>query len=77
VKSFLGNSMNAVKTQLWIALCAYLLLAFIKFQAKLGHSFQRILRILQLNLFERRSLWELFKPPEEKPPLQNNQLQLI
>jgi putative transposase len=63
VKSFLGTSMNAVKTQLWIALCAYLVLSFLKFQSKIGASLQRILRILQLNLFERRDLTSLFRPP--------------
>lgn len=36
VKSFVGGSMNAVRTQLWIALCAYLLVAFIKFRSRLG-----------------------------------------
>lgn len=77
VKSFLGTSMNAVKTQLWIALCAYLVLSFLKFQSKVGTSLQRMLRILQLNLFERRDLHSLFKPPSERKTLQTNQLQLI
>lgn len=77
VKSFLGTSMNAVKTQLWIALCAYLVLSFLKFQSKAKLSPQRMLRILQLNLFERRDLWGLFKPPKSRKGLQNNQLCLI
>jgi hypothetical protein len=38
VKTFLGTSQNAVLTQLWIALCLYLLLSFFKFQAKLCWS---------------------------------------
>ena len=63
IKTFLGTSRNAVLTQVWIALCVYLLLAFLKFKAKLGASMQQMLRLLQLNLFERRSLIELFKPP--------------
>lgn len=41
---------------IWIALCVYLLLAFLKFQSGLQKSTQQILRILQLNLFERRDL---------------------
>lgn len=77
VKSFLGTSMNAVKTQLWIALCAYLVLSFLKFQSKIGASLQRMLRILQLNLFERRDLLSMFKPPKPRNPLQDRQLQLI
>lgn len=63
IKTFLGTSKNAVLTQIWIALCVYLLLAFLKFQAKLGTTMQQMLRLLQLNLFERRNLIELFKPP--------------
>lgn len=77
VKSFLGTSKNAVKTQLWIALCAYLVLSFLKFQSKITASLQRMLRILQLNLFERRDLLSLFKPPDRIEQQQNSQLQLI
>lgn len=65
VKTFLGTSENAVLTQLWIALCLYLLLAYLKFQAKLGLSLSVILRLLQLNLFDRRLFSELFKPPDK------------
>jgi hypothetical protein len=64
VKTFLGTSKNAVLTQIWIALCVYLLLAFLKFKAKIDLSMQQMLRLLQLNLFERRDLLALFKPPE-------------
>ena len=67
IKSFLGTSHNAVLTQIWIAMCVYLLLAFLKFRAKLGISMQQMLRLLQLNLFERRNLIELFKPPDTQP----------
>ncbi len=54
IKSFIGTSKNAVLTQIWMALCVYLLLAFIKFQAKLQRSLQQMLRVLHLNLFEKR-----------------------
>jgi len=77
VKSFLGTSRNAVMTQLWIALCAYLVLAFLKFQSKLGHSMQQMLRLLQLNLFERRDFIELFAPPNRRISLCDRQLSLI
>ena len=77
VKSFVGGSMNAVRTQLWIALCAYLLVAFIKFRSRLGQSILLILRLVQLNLFERRDLDELFCPEKQKIPLHNNQLSLF
>ncbi len=77
VKSFLGTSRNAVMTQLWIALCTYLVLAFLKFQSKLGHSMQQMLRLLQLNLFERRDFIELFAPPRPRKSLCDRQLSLI
>jgi hypothetical protein len=70
IKSFIGTSKNAVMTQVWIALCVYLLLAFIKFQSKLNKSMQQILRLLQLNLFEKRDLMALLKgnPVHDKEP---------
>ena len=77
VKSFVGTSVNAVRTQLWIALCAYLLVAFVKFRSRLGQSILQILRLVQLNLFERRDLNELFCREKQKIPLENNQLKLF
>ena len=59
IKSFMGTSKNAVMTQIWIALCVYLLLAFLKFQSKTVKSMQQILRLLQMNLFEKWSLTDL------------------
>ncbi len=78
IKSFIGTSKNAVMTQIWIALCVYLLLAFIKFQSKLKKSMQQILRLLQLNLFEKRDLLALLRgdPPHNKQ-LDINQLALV
>lgn len=61
IKSFIGTSKNAVLTQIWIALCVYLLLAFIRFQSKLEKSMQQILRLLHLNLFEKRDLMALLR----------------
>ena len=73
IKSFVGTSRNAVLTQIWIAMCAYLLLAYLKFQSKLTQSMQQILRILQLNLFEKRSLIALLRgdPVNSEPPDQH------
>jgi len=76
VKTFLGTSRNAVLTQLWIALCVYLLLSFLKFKARLGISLTTILRLLQLNLFERRQLIDLLKPPNKTQPIVSPQLLL-
>jgi len=74
IKAFLGNSENAVMTQIMTALCIYLLLAYLKFQSKISKSLQQIIRLLQLNLFARRSLLTLLKPLHfdglPPPPLQ-------
>lgn len=72
IKAFLGTSENAVMTQIMSALCVYLLLAYLKFQSKISKSLQQIIRLLQLNLFARRSLMALLQPPERDglPPPQ-------
>jgi len=78
IKSFIGTSKNAVMTQLWIALCMYLLLAFIKFQSKLTKSMQQILRLLQLNLFEKRDLMALLRGDPFRDKLTDpNQMALL
>ncbi len=66
IKSFLGTSRNAVMTQIWIAVCIYLLLAYLKFASSVGKSLQQLLQLLQLNIFERRDLLRLLRgdPPE-------------
>lgn len=78
IKSFVGTSKNAVMTQIWIALCLYLLLAYIKFQSKLKKSMQQLLRLLQLNLFEKRDMMALLRgdPPLDKQ-IDINQLALL
>ena len=63
IKTFLGTSENAVMTQVWVALITYLILAFLRFKAGLGISFQQMVRLLQINLFEPRNLIELCSPP--------------
>jgi len=76
IKSFLGTSKNAVMTQIWIAVCIYLLLAYLKFVSQIGSSLQQILRLLQLNLFERRDLKILLRgdPPEPNVSLLQTEL---
>jgi hypothetical protein len=78
IKAFVGNSKNAILTQIWIALCTYLILAYLKFSAKLGWSLQSMLRLLQLNLFMRRDLMALLRgDPPEQNPMENRQLSLV
>jgi hypothetical protein len=77
IKTFLGTSKNAVMTQIWIALITMLVLAYMKFLAKLGQSITQIQRLLQLNLFKRQNLWELFDPPPTKHKTENRQIMLF
>jgi putative transposase len=76
IKAFLGTSKNAVMTQIWIALCMYLMLAYLKYRSKINTSMQHMIRLLQLNLFARRDLLALLHgdPPQPQPP--NPQAQL-
>jgi len=62
IKTFVGTSKNAILTQIWIAMITYLLLAYARHSAKIGWTVQRIMRVIQLNLFERRSLKEILNP---------------
>ena len=72
IHAFVGNSRNAVLTQIWIALCTYLILSYLKFLSKTGWSEQRILRLLQANLFSKKDLMALIRPSPpanlDRPP---------
>lgn len=76
IHAFVGNSFNAVLTQIWIALCAYLLLSFLKFQSKTGWTEQRILRLLQANLFSKKDLMTLIRPAPPDAVSPNPQMTL-
>lgn len=75
IKAFIGNSYNAVLTQIYVALIAYLLLCYLKFLSRIAISLQNLIRIIQLNLFRKCTLQELFEPPPQKYKTMNtNQL---
>ena len=76
IKAFLGTSRNAVLTQIWVAMCVYLMLAYLKFISRTGRSLQEILRLLHLNLFHRRDLAALLagQGRDPVPKWQRNQL---
>jgi hypothetical protein len=78
IKAFIGNSRNAVMTQVYVALIAYLLLCFLKYLSKISVSLQNLFRVVQLNLVRKCSLEVLFEPPpiELHKPFDNNQLRL-
>ena len=59
IKAFFGTSENAVKSQLWIAVSVYVLVAIIKKRMKLSASLHEVLQILSLTMFERIPLDQL------------------
>ena len=79
IKSFFGNSENAVKTQVWIAVSVYVLVAIIRKRLKLAASLYETLQILSLTMFETTSLDQLltFTPPEKLTIASPNQLNLF
>jgi hypothetical protein len=60
IKSFFGTSPNAVKTQIWIALSTYVLVAIVKKKLRLSLSLYTILQILSVSLFEKTPILEVF-----------------
>ena len=56
IKTFFGHSPNAVKTQVWIAISTYVLVAIVKHELKIDRSLSEILQILSLSLFEKTEL---------------------
>jgi hypothetical protein len=66
LKGFYGTTKNAVLTQVWIALCVTLMIAYLKFSSAIDLSFQQILRLVETNLFLRRDLLALLsgRPPD-------------
>ena len=77
IKSFIGTNKSAVMTQIWIAMCVYLLLSFLKFESGLRKSLQQILRILPLNLFEKRDLMALLRGDPDDPVPPNSHRMLL
>jgi transposase len=61
IKSFYGTSENAVKTQIWIAISVYVLVAIVKKELDLDRSLNEILQILSITLFEKSQLYQAFQ----------------
>jgi hypothetical protein len=79
IKSFFGTSENAVKTQVWIAVSAYVLVAIVKKRLNLTASLYEILQILSLTMFEQMPLDQLLSKNarDENSPDATNQLNLF
>ncbi|MGH8050899.1 MAG: IS4 family transposase [Arenimonas sp.] len=56
IKKFLGNSENAVKTQIWCAVCSYVLMAIVKKELRINSSLYTLLQIISVSLFEKTQL---------------------
>ena len=61
IKVFFGTSANAVKTQIWIAVCVYLLVAITKKRFRIEQSLYTILQILSVSVFEKMPLLQAFQ----------------
>jgi IS4 transposase len=79
IKSFYGTSENAVKTQIWIAISVYVIVAILKKQLHLPYSLYTILQVLSISVFERIPLYQLFTNTNHKTenPMSANQLNLF
>ena len=66
IKSFFGTTENAVKTQIWIAISVYVLVAIIKKRLKINVSLYTILQVLSLTVFEKMSLLQIFTENDYK-----------
>lgn len=66
IKRFYGNSENAVKTQIWIAVCNYLQIAIIKKRLNIEASLSKIMQVLSVSLFDKCEIKTLFCKQEAK-----------
>jgi hypothetical protein len=79
IKAFFGTSENAVKAQIWSAVCVYLLVAIVKKRLAVKASLYEMLQILSLTLFEKTQLLQLFSGIPQRMPSEDaaNQLNLF
>jgi hypothetical protein len=79
IKAFFGISENAVKTQIWIAITVYVLVAIVRKRLRVQASLHTMLQILSLALFEKQPLDQLFVqiPPTSETPEPINQMNLF
>ena len=79
IKKFYGTSENAVKSQIWIAVSVYVLVAIIKKRLNLDASLYTLLQVLSVTLFEKMPLQQAFPGSDDKSEINNinNQLNLF
>ena len=76
IKAFYGTSENAVKTQIWIAISVYVLVAIIKKRLKLDLSLYKILQIFSITLFEKMPILQALTDTDYKNKITNGHIQL-
>jgi len=76
IQSFWGTSANAVKTQIYIAIITFTLVAIIRSKLKLERSTYEILQILGVSLFDKTSINQLLQPPIYQDVKEHNHNQL-
>jgi hypothetical protein len=77
IKHFFGTSDNAVKTQVWIAICVYVLVAIMRKELKLELSLSQILQVLSVNVFEQVPLVALVTKTASQNETSNSHNQLV
>ncbi len=77
IKSFYGTSENAVKTQIWIAVSIYVLVAIVRKRLGLEISLYQILQVLSVTLFEKTPILQALQPPNSQQDLLSSANQLI
>jgi hypothetical protein len=76
IKSFFGTSENAVKTQIWIAISTYVLVAIMKKQLKIDLTLYTILQILSITLFEKTPILQALTATDYRNQITSGHIQL-
>jgi len=76
IKTFLGTTPNAVKTQIWTALIAMLVVKFLQLKSSFNWSLSTLVALLRMNLLTYRDLWAWLDAPFETPVLEPQAVQL-
>ena len=76
IKKFFGTSENAVKTQIWIAISTYVLVAIMKKRMKIDLTLYTILQILSISLFEKMPIYQVLAQNDYNKPITTRDIQL-
>ena len=76
IKKFFGTSENAVKTQIWTAISAYVLIAIMKKRLKIELSLYAILQILSISFFEKKPIYQVLTADDYKNKITSGHIQL-